>query len=75
MRNEADMSGGEIKNILNYQYERDYLNKARENDMLYQDRKTKARLTLVGSRQFGGGDTLTSKKRMDSNQRKLKIIN
>ncbi len=34
-KSEVDQSGGDIRHILNYQYERDYLSKARQLDSIY----------------------------------------
>eukprot|EP00347_Sterkiella_histriomuscorum_P006774 403351480 len=76
----ADETGGEIKNILNYQYEKDFIGKAQELDKIYQSKKIKQKMNLIGHRSMSGyggqgGETLASKKRNENIQRKLKIIN
>lgn len=56
---------------MNYQYERDYLTKAQQLDSLYQEKKSKLRMTLANKKM---NETLASKKRTETNQRKLRII-
>lgn len=69
--NSLSFGGGDIKCILNNQYERDYLEKARADDFKYQTSKGKKKVFNI--RDYS--ETISSKKRMENNQRKLKIIN
>jgi hypothetical protein len=62
-----------MKHLLNYQYERDYIHQAKINDQIFQDKKQKQRLNLISKNNWN--ETMTSKKRSETNHRKLKIIN
>ena len=65
------MYGGDMKNLLNHQYEREYIMKAKENDLTYQKTKN-SKVSVFESRGFQ--ETLANRKRNESNQRRLKII-
>ncbi|CDW91814.1 ef hand family protein [Stylonychia lemnae] len=76
---EADQTGGDIKNILNYNYEKEYIEKAQLIDKLYQEKKGKQKLSMIGNRSYQGlnssGQTMANKKRNENIQRRLKVIN
>lgn len=56
-RNEADQFGGDIKDLMSYEYEKEFIQKAKDNDQMFQNQKKRLSNIVLSK------DTVTSKKR------------